>query len=86
MKQQSLHKYFSFKTNSLPPGLSFLNLPYNVRHPLQLLYVSRAISDEVLAIFCLESKFVIRRSPYNGLLALEKLNPKVIVHLTFLSI
>lgn len=124
MGQRSLHEYFSFKTNSPPPGLSFLNLPYHVGHriydlagllrscpinlnleggsreeylqlyspdgllnqpakdaylcfywkhihnedtvyvqqayycwciplslPLQLLYVSRAISDEVLAIF-----------------------------------
>ena len=32
MKQQSLHKYFSFKTKPPPPGLSFLNPPHHVKH------------------------------------------------------
>lgn len=64
--------------------LTTVGIPLSL--PLQLLYVSRAIADEVSAIFYSEDKFMIRRSLYNGLLALEKLNPKAIAHLTFLSI
>jgi hypothetical protein len=48
MGQRSLHEYFSFKANSPPPGLSFLNLPYNVRHRIYdlagLLHQSISIS------------------------------------------
>lgn len=51
-------------------------------HNEDTVYVQQAY----YSIFYSEDKFMIRRSLYNGLLALEKLNPKAIAHLTFLSI
>lgn len=54
--------------------------------PYRLLYVSRAVSEEVLSILYSENKFRICRSNPRGLLRLRNLGPRALASLTSLSV